>query len=265
MRRLLDRITGRGPAEVDFEEVYGRLSFPAGAGDRPYTWVNMIVSLDGKAVFGPPGSTWSIGSARDHQIFKELRRRADAVMTGAGVMLADDIPYPRIDEEEAARREAQGLRRTPLWIIVSGRAQLPPSLQVFRGGRENVLVIVTESAPLEQRRMLEAHAQVLVMGGASLDMQEVGRVLRGRYEVRRLYSIGGPTLNGAMAAAGVLDELFFTLAPKIHGGKGMATMVEGPAPDQLADAELLSVYQEGDELFLRYALSTYARKVLITV
>lgn len=258
MRRLFDRLTGRAPGETSFQEAYADLSFPEGPGDRPYTWVNMIVSLDGKAVFGPPGSTWKIGSEVDHQIFKELRRHADAVVTGAGVMLADDVPYPRIDAAEAKRREATGLRPRPLYIIVSGRATLPSTLKVFAGGRENVLVVVTGGAPLEERRRLEASAQVLVLGQDTLDMKELGRALLNTYGVRRLYSIGGPTLNGAMLGAGTLDELFFTLAPKIHGGRELATMVEGPNPAHLQDAELLSLYQEGDEVFLRYAVSPHA-------
>lgn len=261
MRRLFDRVTGAPPGEVDPEEAFGALHFPEGAGDRPYTWVNMIASVDGKAVFGPPGTTWTIGSAADHAVFKGLRRSADAVLAGAGVMVADDIPYPRIDAAEAARRAAAGLRPRPLWVIVSGRATLPCDLRVFRGGRENVLVIATPEAPEDQCRRLDELARVLVLAGPPLDMGEVGRVLR-EEGVRRLYSIGGPTLNGAMLAAGTLDEIFVTLAPKIHGGKGMATMVEGPASERLRDAALMSLYQEGDELFLRYAVSPHAREAL---
>lgn len=261
MQRLFDRKAGPGALPVDVRAFGASLAFPSGAGDRPYTWVNMIVSLDGKAVFGPPGTTWTVGSTLDHLVFKELRRHADAVLTGAGVMIADDIPYPRIDPAEEARRVAAGLRPYPLWVIVSGRAQLPETLRVYRGGRENVLVVVTDSAPVEDRRRLEAHAQVLVMPGESLDMAAVGRLLLSRYGIHRLYSIGGPTLNGTMLATGTLDEIFFTLAPKLHGGSGMATMVEGPPPEALQDALLLSLHQDGDELFLRYAVSPYARAV----
>ncbi|HEY9854738.1 MAG TPA: dihydrofolate reductase family protein [Stenomitos sp.] len=260
MRRLFDRTMPGGPGAVDVHDVLSGLTFPDGAGDRPYTWVNMIVSVDGKAVFGPPGTTWTVGSEVDHAIFKGLRGSADAVLTGAGVMLADDIPYPRLDLHAQARREARGLRPKPLWIIVSGRAQLPCDLQVFRGGRENVLVVVTERAPAEQCRTLAEKAQILVLGASTIDMGELGRVLRARYGIRRLYSIGGPTLNGAMLAAGTLDELFFTLAPKLHGGHGLPSMVEGPNPDQLSGASLLSVYQANDELFLRYAVSPHARE-----
>lgn len=258
MRRLFDRHAG--PGEVHLARLAASWDFPAGAGDRPYTWVNMIVSLDGKAVFGAPGTTWTVGSEWDHALFKELRRHADAVLAGAGVMVADDIPYPRIDPDEAARRREADLRPKPLWIIVSGRGGLPESLRVFRGGRENVLVVVSEGSDPADRARLEAHAQVLVMPGATLDMGELARTLYAQYGIRRCYSIGGPTLNGAMVAAGTLDEIFFTLAPKIHGGKGMATMIEGPSPESLVEARLLSIHQEGDELFMRYAVSPEARE-----
>ncbi|MNU00260.1 hypothetical protein D3C72_2433380 [compost metagenome] len=66
-----------------------------------------------------------------------------------------------------------------------------------------------------------------------------------------------------MREAGVLDELFMTLSPKIQGGHGMATMFEGSAhpPASLETAKLLSVYEAGGELFLRYALSEAAQGI----
>ncbi|MNY30061.1 hypothetical protein D3C86_1641460 [compost metagenome] len=54
-----------------------------------------------------------------------------------------------------------------------------------------------------------------------------------------------------------------TLSPKVQGGKGMPTMIEGAShpPAALRSAKLLSVYEAGDELFLRYALSEAAKGI----
>ncbi|MBO9540610.1 dihydrofolate reductase family protein [bacterium] len=231
-------------------------------GDRPYTYLNMIATLDGKAVVGGAGTTWTVGSDTDHALFKWLRRSCDAVISGAASLAADEMPYPRVSEAERERRVAAGLRPVPLWVVVSGRANLPPDLRLLREGGEDVLVVVSEQAPAERVAALEARARVLRLGQASVPMRALVELLAARFGVRRLYCIGGPTLNAAMLEAGVLDELFMTLAPKIQGGAGQATMIEGAPypPTALKSAKLLSVYAAGDELFMRYALSEAAKE-----
>ena len=70
--------------------------------------------------------------------------------------------------------------------------------------------------------------------------------------VRALLSEGGPTLHGALLAAGVVDELFLTIAPLITGDADAPTIVEGGRLPQPAALELLWVVRVGSELFLRY-------------
>lgn len=256
-------MSGEAPGEVSLEAAFGDLALPPGVGDRPYTYLNMVSTLDGKAVVGGAGTTWTVGSDTDHALFKLLRRSCDAVISGASSLSADEMPYPRVGEAERERRIAAGLRPVPLWVIVSGRANVPLDLRLLREGGEDVLVVVGETAPAERVAALSARGPVLRLGRDRVPMGQLVRILRERFGVRRLYSIGGPTLNSAMLAEGVLDELFMTLAPKIQGGRGMATMIEGagyPA-DTLGYAEMLSLYAEGDELFLRYALSEEAKRL----
>lgn len=256
MRCYFDARGDCPPGDLEVADVYGIGLFPSGQ-DRPYTLLNMISSLDGKAVFGEPGSTWRLGSATDHALFQQLRRGCDGILAGAGLMAADDPPFPWPDEAERRLRVARGLRPVPLWIIVSGRASLPPDLRVFKGGCENVLVIADRSAPAENLQALAGKAQILSFDGPELDWHEVGRRLRSEHGIQRLYAIGGPTLNASMLEAQILDELFVTLSPKIQGGSGMATMFEGKGfPEgQWPQAKLLTIHGVGDELFLRYDLN----------
>ncbi|HEY9898000.1 MAG TPA: dihydrofolate reductase family protein [Pantanalinema sp.] len=251
---------------MTLEAAFADLALPVGVGDRPYTFVNMITTLDGKAVVGGAGTTWTVGSDTDHALFKWLRRSCDAVLSGASSLTADEMPYPRVSETERERRVAAGLRPVPLWVVVSGRANVPPTLRLLKEGGEDVLVVVSASAPRDRVAALEAVVPVLRLGASSVPVGALVRKLREEYGVRRLYCIGGPTLNAAMLADGVLDELFMTLAPKIQGGRGMTTMIEGDArpPEALKTAKLLSAYQEEDELFMRYALSEAAKRLRST-
>jgi riboflavin biosynthesis pyrimidine reductase len=72
--------------------------------------------------------------------------------------------------------------------------------------------------------------------------------------VLALLNEGGPTLHGALHAAGLVDELFVTLAPLLTGDDDEPAIVAGgrlPVPVGLT---LRSVERHGSELFLRYAV-----------
>ena len=80
------------------------------------------------------------------------------------------------------------------------------------------------------------------------------RHLRHDHGVRVLCCLGGPAVNAAMLRAGVVDEVFCTIAPKIHAGRGGVTMFEGaPYPaDDLPRLDLAAIHTEDSEIYLRY-------------
>jgi riboflavin biosynthesis pyrimidine reductase len=64
---------------------------------------------------------------------------------------------------------------------------------------------------------------------------------------------GGPSLNGALLAAGLVDELFLTVSPVLTGDDAARTIVNGALPGPL-DLELRWVCEADGELYLRYTL-----------
>jgi riboflavin biosynthesis pyrimidine reductase len=62
---------------------------------------------------------------------------------------------------------------------------------------------------------------------------------------------GGPTLHGALQAAGLVDELFLTIAPKLVGGEA-PRIVEGGALPETTGLELVWLLEHDGELFARY-------------
>jgi riboflavin biosynthesis pyrimidine reductase len=81
------------------------------------------------------------------------------------------------------------------------------------------------------------------------DLPALLRSLRDE-DVKALLCEGGPTLHGALQAAGLVDELFLTIAPKLVGGIA-PRILEGDLPG-LAALELAWLLEEGGELFARY-------------
>jgi len=63
---------------------------------------------------------------------------------------------------------------------------------------------------------------------------------------------GGPTVNARFHAAGLIDELFWTVGPWLLGGAGLPMIGPGPPTQNPRPAKLVSIHCHGDELFLRY-------------
>lgn len=70
--------------------------------------------------------------------------------------------------------------------------------------------------------------------------------------VRALLCEGGPTLHGSLQAAGLVDELFLTIAPKLSGGGAPPRILEGEL-DEVVPLELAWLLEEDGELFARYS------------
>ena len=87
------------------------------------------------------------------------------------------------------------------------------------------------------------------------DLPALLRSLR-KEGVRALLCEGGPTLHGALQAAGLVDELFLTIAPKLSGGVA-PRILEGELA-AIAPLELVWLLEHGGELFARYSSTPLA-------
>jgi len=212
---------------------------------RPFVAANFAVTLDGRATIG--GTSGAIGSDTDTAMLVGLRTRFDAVMIGAGTMRAERYGdmVPRQEVRDA--REALGLPSVPLMVLVSGRLDLPWDAQLFADGGGRVLIFTSsETEPPETT----ADVQV-VRYEDNVDLGAALRQLRDEHGVRALLCEGGPRLHGQLWAAGLVDELFLTMAPRLTGGEG-PRIVEGRALPKIAELELVWLLEESGELFSRY-------------
>ncbi len=79
--------------------------------------------------------------------------------------------------------------------------------------------------------------------------------MRAEHGVRSILCEGGPSLNAALLAAGLIDELFLTTVGKLAGGAGALTIVGSAPVDEPVGARLLSLLECDGELFARYAIA----------
>ncbi len=212
---------------------------------RPYTLVNFVASLDGHTTLGPDSRGLSGGA--DRELFYALRERADAVLVGPPTLAAERYKRMLPAPERRAHRLAQGRPAEPLLVTISRRGQIPLDLPFF-AEREARALIFSPSPPVAARLA----ATVVHAGPAPL--AQALRTLRADHDVRLLLCEGGPTLFGALLAAGLADELWLTLVPRLVGGASGAALLSGAAPQVPAPARLAGVLEHAGTLFLRYRL-----------
>lgn len=213
--------------------------------DRPTVATNFAATVDGRATIG--GVSGPIGSDADTEMLARLRTRFDAVMIGAGTMRAER--YGRVvgGQEEREHRERLGLPHDPLMVIVSGRLDLPWDAPLFTAGGGRVLVFTaSEAEPPETATSLR-----VVRHEGEVDVAAALRHLRRELGVRALLCEGGPHLHAQLWAAGLVDELFLTTAPKLTGADA-PRIIEGPSLPTPTALELAWLLEHEGELFARY-------------
>ncbi|MGA8745770.1 MAG: dihydrofolate reductase family protein [Solirubrobacterales bacterium] len=240
MRRLLP---DSGPTTVERQlAAYRPWQWPHEA--RPFVAVNFATTVDGRATIG--GVSGPIGSRADTAMLAGLRTRFDAVMIGAGTMRAERYGRLISDQHTRERRERLGLPHDPLLVIISGRLDLPWEAPLFTAGGGRVLIFTaSEAEPPATATSLR-----IVRHAGRVDIAEALRQLRQQRGIRALLCEGGPRLHGELESAGLVDELFLTLAPKLAGGEA-PRILEGQLPE-VAELELAWLLEQNGEMFARY-------------
>ncbi len=235
--------------DIDPGDIYADVAFPA-LPDRPYLALNFVTSVDGRVTVD--GRASGLGSVVDRAVMRQLRARADALLVGAGTVRAEAID-PRVPPELAQAREASGRPPQPLLILITASAALPDRKFLhLRDVRK--LVLTVGSADVVSLRRTAPDIEIVVLSDNCIELPDAMRYLRSR-GVASVVCEGGPTLAGGLVAAGLVDELFVTVAPALVGGPGLR-LIESPLGVSLGKIplDLVSAYEQNAELFLRYHL-----------
>jgi riboflavin biosynthesis pyrimidine reductase len=193
--------------------------------DRAFMRLNMISSVDGgTAVSGVSGG---LGNRDDHAVFAALRAQADGCLVGLGTVIAEQYTVPVPPQLQL--------------YVVSDTNDVSGAEDLFASGRAT-LVVPTSVGPVP-----EGVPELRAGDGEFVDLDVVCAALAGKVVIAE----GGPTLAGLLAAEGLLDEFFVTIAPRVISGQS-ARVAHGPEADASL-WELAHGFLDDDGfLFLRY-------------
>ncbi len=183
----------------------------------------MVASIDGSTSLD--GVSAGLSSDVDRDVLLTLRRAADLIIVGAGTVRAEDYGIPN--------------KRGQRIGVVSNSGNLDPNLALFTSGAG--FLIVPEDAPDNPIETVRA-------GLGSVDLAAAVTRLPG--SPRFVQAEGGPTLNGSLAAADLVDELNITTSPQVIGGRGERINAGAPALSRRFD--LLELCEDDGFVFARY-------------
>lgn len=213
---------------------------------RPWVIAKWAMSLDGRVATAGGESRW-ISSVESRALVHALRGKVDAILVGSGTALADD---PLLTARPPGPR-------TPLRIVLDGRARLSADSRLVRSARETpVLVAVAAGADLQRVRALEAAGCEVWVSDAADRPGRLAALLAelGRRRLTNMLVEGGPEVLGGFFDAGLVDEVWAFIAPRIIGGAAAVAPVGGSGVAVLAAAagiDVEEVSHPGGDLFLR--------------
>lgn len=193
--------------EIDPVAAYAADARPAQPG-RPWVLVNMVTSVDGATAVD--GRSGPLGGPADKAVFAAIRSVADAVVVGAATVRA----------ERYGPAKPRGDRPAPRIAVVTASGDLAPDLRLFTAAPPDQpppLVVTCEACPPARRVALAAIAEVVVAGEERVDLALALTELAER-GVGVAVAEGGPTLNGQLVAAGLVDEWCASIAPCLVAG-----------------------------------------------
>ena len=215
---------------------------------RPSVRLNMIVSVDGGTSWN--GVSGALGGPADKALFAVLRSLADIVFVASGTMREEHYGPAVFGSEIQDTRMKQGQTPVPKIAVVSRTCQFDWNTPFFTAAAERPIVITVSSASEANRARAAEVSEVIIAGEDDVDLPRAIAELGSR-GAKNVLAEGGPTLNGELAQAGLLDELCVTLSPLLASGDAKR-IIAGSALDNLEPLGLCSICEEDNYLFLRY-------------
>jgi diaminohydroxyphosphoribosylaminopyrimidine deaminase/5-amino-6-(5-phosphoribosylamino)uracil reductase len=201
----------------------------------PFVRVKLAMSLDGRTAMASGESQWITGPAARAAV-QRLRAEASVVLTGADTVLADGarltVRAAELGLDEATT--ALAMSRPPLRVLIDGRLRVPLNAPFFKAGPALVITCVTPENQFP--RGPECLVVPGVDGQVDLRSALVALAARG---VNEVLVEAGPSLAGAFAQQGLVDEYVIFVAGKFLGSAARP-LLDWPL-EKLADAPQLKI------------------------
>lgn len=204
---------------------------------RPWTVLKYAMTADGKIAAVSGDSKW-ISGEQSRRKAHLLRNRYTGIIVGIGTVLADD---PMLN----CRVEPSAGLRSPVRIILDSSASIPVDSKIVRTAREyRTIVVHTEKASGQSLKRLNALGVETLLceadGSGHPDVACLCDEL-GSMGIDSILVEGGAETAWSFVSAGLVDEYYVFVAPKIIGGGNAKGPVGGDGFMKMCQAVPMAV------------------------
>jgi len=173
---------------------------------HPFVTIKVGQSLDGKIATRTGDAKW-ITSVRTRKFTHNLRKFYDAILVGINTVIKDN-PYLNCPGKAIKK------------IVIDSSLRLPFDAKIFyQTDPHNIIVVATHSAPRDRiGRFQKRGIKVLIAGRQRVALKTLLRKLAD-LEISNILVEGGSEINAALLKEGLVDKIYFFIAPKIIGGR----------------------------------------------
>jgi diaminohydroxyphosphoribosylaminopyrimidine deaminase/5-amino-6-(5-phosphoribosylamino)uracil reductase len=209
---------------------------------RPFVALKMAASIDGFVASCPGVQEWLTGEPAREAV-RDLRIQYDAVMVGAGTV--------RVDDPQLTVRPAHARLRPYTRVVACETDSVAADCRIFAPEEGYAqTVVLAPGAKSAAFAALHDVARVVPVGdGAELDVPAALRALR-ELGVQSVLCEGGPTFAGRLLALGLVDRLYWLIAPRVIGGTQAVPALNPPQNATLPSIAFDRVERLGDDLML---------------
>lgn len=211
---------------------------------RPFVHLKWAATLDGKTAAATGESKWITGEEARHDALR-LREECDAVLVGAGTILADD---PFLTRRLGRNRALVAHRR----VVVDGALRVSPDFRIFDTKAGDTWLATARpdfDRALAPFRARGVHVLSLPASDGGVDLAGLLAALHA-VEVRSVLVEGGGETAWRFLAAGLADRVTAYVAPALLGGRAAPTPLggEGAALGSRVPIRDLELERLGDDV-----------------
>ncbi|UXM85546.1 2,5-diamino-6-(ribosylamino)-4(3H)-pyrimidinone 5'-phosphate reductase [Methanococcus aeolicus] len=219
---------------------------------KPFVISNVGMSLDGKLATIENDSR--ISGGEDLKRVHQIRKSVDGIMVGIGTVLKDD---PRLTVHKINAKKEDN----PIRIVVDSNLRIPLNARVLNDDATTIIATTENMGENKNinEKIRELAKKNIIIIKTGIDKVDLVKLMELLYKkgIKNILLEGGGTLNWGMFENNLVDEVRVYIAPKIFGGKGAPTFVDGDGfktVDECIKLALKNCYKLDDGIVIEYTV-----------